>query len=67
MVLRDQDKFVFYINNCINWDKFNQFYNAVWIKKDIENADAIIHKLKPTSIKATNNKLEFVRKKSEKK
>ena len=27
MVSRDQDKFVFYVKNYINWDQFNQLYN----------------------------------------
>ena len=27
LVPRDQDKFVFYINNYIDWDQFNQLYD----------------------------------------
>ena len=27
MVPRDQNKFVFYINNYIDWDQFNQLYD----------------------------------------
>ena len=27
MVPRDQDKFVFYVNNHINWDQFNKLYD----------------------------------------
>ena len=27
VVLRDQDKFVFYVNNYIGWDEFNQWYD----------------------------------------
>ena len=27
MIPRDQDKFVFYLNNYINWDQFNQLYD----------------------------------------
>ena len=27
IVSRDQDKFVFYVNNCIDWDQFNQLYD----------------------------------------
>ena len=26
-VPRDQDKFVFYVNNYIDWDQFNQLYD----------------------------------------
>ena len=26
VVPRDQDKFVFYVNNYIDWDQFNQLY-----------------------------------------
>ena len=28
IVPRDQDKAVFYINNYINWDKFNHVYDT---------------------------------------
>ena len=28
MVAKDQDKCVFYVNNYINWDYFNQLYNS---------------------------------------
>ena len=28
MVPRDQDKFVFYVNNYIDWDQFNQLYDS---------------------------------------
>ena len=28
MVPRDQNKFVFYINNYIDWDQFNQLYDS---------------------------------------
>ena len=27
VVPRDQDKFVFYVNNYIKWNQFNQLYN----------------------------------------
>ena len=27
IVPKDQDKFVFYVNNYIDWDHFNQLYN----------------------------------------
>ena len=35
MVSRDIDKVVFYVNNYIDWDQFNQLYDPDWIKKDI--------------------------------
>ena len=28
IVPRDQDKIVFYVNNYINWDRFNQLYDS---------------------------------------
>ena len=28
LVPRDQDKFVFYVNNYIDWDQFNQLYDS---------------------------------------
>ena len=33
MVFRDQDKFVFYVNNYIDWDQLNQLYDLDWMKK----------------------------------
>ena len=54
MVFRDQNKFVFYINNYIDWDQFNLLYNLDWIKKCIKNAYAVAYKLEPALTKATN-------------
>ena len=28
VVLRDQDKFVVYVSNYIDWNQFNQLYNS---------------------------------------
>ena len=61
MIPRDQDKVVFYVNNYINWDQFNQLYDPDWIEKGIQNADVVAHKLRPASIKATNHRLEVAR------
>ena len=69
VVPRDQDRMVFYVNNYIDWDQFNQLYNADWFNKGIRNADVVACKLGPASIKATNLRLEIakgeVRKKHE--
>ena len=67
MVPRDQDKLVFYVNNYIDGDQFNQLYDPDWIEKGIKNADAISCKLGPASTRATNNRLEVARKKRRKK
>ena len=66
-VPRNQDKVVFYINNYINWDQFNQLHNLDWIEKDIQNADAVAHKLGPLLIKTTNHRLEVAREEQRKK
>lgn len=52
---------MFYVNNYINWDKFNQIYDLDQIKKFIENIDAVAYKLRLALIKATNHKLEITR------
>ena len=68
-VSRDQDKMVFYINNYIDWNQFNQLYDPDLFNKGIRNADAVACKLGPASIKVTNLRLEIakeeVRKKNE--
>ena len=62
VVLKNQDKVMFYVNNYIDWDLFNQLYDLDWIEKDIQNADAVTRKLGPTLIRATNHRLEVARK-----
>ncbi len=54
VVPRDQDKGVFYVNNYIDWDQFNQLYDPDWMEKGIRNADEVARKLGPTSTRATN-------------
>ncbi len=61
IVPRDQDKVVFYINNYIDWDQFNQLYDPDWMEKSITNTDAIAHKLGPALTRATNQRLEIAR------
>ena len=67
VVPRDQDRMVFYVNNYIDWNQFNQLYDANWFNKDIRNADAIACKLRPASIKATNLRLEVAKEEVRKK
>lgn len=45
IVFKDQDKFVFYINNYINSDHFNQLYFPNWIEKGVQHANAVTYKL----------------------
>ena len=61
LVPKDQDKFVFYVNNYIDWDQFNQLYDLDWMEKGIRNADAVACKLGPASTRATNDRLEAAR------
>ena len=67
IVPRGQDKMVFYINNYIDWDQFNQLYDADWFNKSMRNANAVARQLEPASIKATNLKLEVAKEKIRKK
>ena len=66
VVPKDQDKIVFYINNYIDWDQFNQLYDPDWMEKDIQNVNVVARKLEPALIKVTNYRLEVVREKQRK-
>ena len=61
VIPRDQARVVFYINNYIDWDQFDQLYGRDWLKKYTWNADAMARKLGPTSIKATNLRLKVAK------
>ncbi len=65
IVPRDQEKIVFYVNNYIDWDQFNQLYAPDWLEKGIRNADAIARKLTPASTKATDLRKEKAGQKQE--
>ena len=52
---------MFYVNNYINWDEFNQLYDSDQIEKSIQNADAIAHKLILALIRVINHKLEVTK------
>ena len=67
MISRDQDKFVFYVNNYINWDQFNQLYDSDWMEKNIRNANVVICQLGLALIKAINHRLEVAREEAQKK
>ena len=67
VIFRDLDKFVFYVNNYINCDQFNQLYDLDRIDKNIKNADAIAYKLGPALTKSINYKLEIANKERQKK
>ena len=67
VVPKNQDKFVFYVNNYIDWDQFNQLYNLDWMKKRIRNVNAVAGKLRPASTRATNNWLKAAKKEMQKK
>lgn len=61
LVLRNQDKFMFYINKYINWNQLNKFYYLDQMRKGIRNADAITHKLGLAITRATNQRIESAR------
>ena len=63
VVPRNQDRRVFYINNYIEWDQFNQLYDANLFNKDIRNTNVVARKLELASIKTTNLKLKVAKKK----
>ncbi len=65
IVSKDQEKIVFYVNNYIDWDQFNQLYAPDLLEKGVQNVDAVARKLTPASIKATNLRREEARKKQE--
>ena len=67
VVPRDQDRMVFYVNNYIDWDQFNQLYDADQFNKGIRNADAVARKLGPALIKATNLRFEVAQEQIQKK
>lgn len=62
VILRNQDKFVFYVNNFINQDQFNQLYNLDSMNKGIRNTDVIGSKFRPALTKAINHKLKVASK-----
>lgn len=41
VVPRDQERIVFYVNNYVNWDQFNQLYDPDWLEKGVQNAGAV--------------------------
>ena len=67
MVPKDHNKIVFYINNNIDWNQFNQLYHFDGMEKNIQNVDVIVCKLRPVLIRATNYKLKVVKENQQKK
>lgn len=67
VIPRNYDKFVFYVNNCTDWDELNQLYDPDWMTKDVGNTNTIARKLGPALRKVTNQKLEVVREKMQRK
>ena len=54
---------MFYVNNYIDWDQFNQLYDPNWMKKGIKNANAVVRKLGLALTRVNNKKLEIAKKK----
>lgn len=65
IILKNQKKIKFYVNNYIDQNQFNQLYVFNQLKKDIQNADIITNKFLPVLIKATNLRRKKTRKKQE--
>ncbi len=65
IVFRDQEKIVFYVNNYIDWDQFNQLYVPDWPEKNVQNVDKVVQKLTSASTKATDLRKKEARKKQE--
>ena len=42
---------MFYLNNYIDWDQFNQLYDPEWQTMRTRSANAIVRKLIPASKK----------------
>lgn len=61
MIPRDYNRIMFYINNSIDWDKFNYLYGFGYIEKGIKNADTIISKLGFACTRITNYRLMVLR------
>lgn len=58
---------MFYINNYIDWNQFNQLYNPNQIEKGIKNTNAITYKLELALTKITNYRFEVAREEKQKK
>ena len=58
VVPRDNDGNVFYVNNYIDWDQFNQLYDPMWQTKGTRIANAISRKLTPASREAMEQRRE---------
>ncbi len=63
VVPKNQEKIVFYINNYVDWDQFNQLYTPNWLEKSVQNANIVAQKLIPASTKAIDLKKDKARKK----
>ncbi len=63
IIPRNKERIMFYINNYIDWDQFNQLYAPNWLEKGLQNADTVAQKLTPASIKATDLRRDAVRQK----
>lgn len=61
MVSRNEDKFVFQVNNYINQNQLNELNDSNQIKNAIKYTDIIAYKLRPVLIRVINHKLEFIK------
>ncbi len=66
VVPKDQNNIVFYVNNYIDWDHFNQLYDLDWMEKGIRNTDVLAHKLGPVLTRVSNQRLKVVKEEKQK-
>lgn len=57
---------MFYINNYIDQNLFNQLYDLNYIEKDIRSAYTVVCKLRPALTRTTNHKLKVARENKQK-
>lgn len=54
VILKGQQKIVFYFNNYIDWNQLNKLYDFNWLNKGIPNADAVAYIIGLILSKITN-------------
>lgn len=62
ILLKDQNKNVFYTNNYINCNQCNQLYALDWMKKEKKNAKIVAQKLKLALTKVNNQSKKKLKK-----
>lgn len=61
VVSKNQDKFILYVNNYINWDQFNQLYDFNYIENPIRNVNAVTRNFRLILTRVNNHRLEVAK------